>query len=98
MELVSTSVSVWEAWGWVADVQHDDANGESALGLLTVALDVLVVYYIAALCNVPWRTFVLALRIDGVGGGLHVDAIGPETSEGDVEEKREDGEEDLEEP
>jgi hypothetical protein len=67
------------------DVHHDYAHGKGALCLHAVAADLLVLDNVAALCNVPWRTLVGVLRVDGVGRRLDVDAVGPDDEQGDVE-------------
>ncbi len=79
-------------------VQHNDANGKTALRLHAITLDVLVVYKIAALGDVPRRPVVCVLWVDGVGRGLDVNAVCPQGHECDVKEEREDWEEDFEEP
>ena len=80
------------------NIQHDDANGKAALRLHAVASDVLVLYNVTALGDVPWRSVVYTGRVDGVGSGLDVDAVCPQAHECDVERKREDWEKDFEEP
>ena len=80
------------------DVQHDTAYGEAALGLHAVFAHRGVGYDVAALGDVPGGAAVAALGVDGVGRGLDVDAVGPDGEEGDVEQDRENGEEDVEKP
>lgn len=63
--------------GCIGYVQHDDTDGETALRLHAVALDVLVIYDVTALGNVPGRSVIGMRRVDGVGCGLDVDAVGP---------------------
>jgi hypothetical protein len=82
----------------VADLQHDDADGEGGFGLHAVVVGQLVVHNVAALGEVPRRALVLVRRVDGVGRSLHVNTVGPEAEESRVQDEREDGEEDFEEP
>ena len=82
----------------MGDVQHDTANGETALGLHAIAPDLLVGHDVAVLGDVPRCAAVAARRVDGVGRRLDVDAVGPDGEQWDVEQDREDGQEDVEEP
>ena len=66
-------------------VHHYTAHGEAALGLHTVVPDVLVVDDVAVLGDVPWRAWVAALGVDGVGRGLDVDSVGPDDEQRDVQ-------------
>jgi len=61
----------------VGDVQHDNANGETAFGLHAVTLDVLVVHDVAILGEIPGCAIVYVLWVNGVGRGLDVNAVCP---------------------
>lgn len=85
-------------WGLGDGLQHDDGDGEGGFGLHAVAALHLVADDAAALGDVPGRALVLVRGIDGVGRGLDVQGHSPERGEGDVEDEREDGIEDVQEP
>jgi hypothetical protein len=55
------------------DVQHTHTNRERALGLHAIPFNSLVIHHIAVLGYVPRCAVVLALGINGIGGGLGVD-------------------------
>lgn len=70
-------------------LQHNTTNREATLGLHTISSNPAIGHNIAVLGYVPRSSGLPLLGIDGVWRGLHVDAVGPETHESDVERKRE---------